>query len=188
VVCQNIHLACFLWLKKIHLNNFCASMLSATLTLTSFGHSPKLAPQLWNVCKHTFRSIRLNSFWTSSELWRFEYEDCASTSSHSNLNKFSTFIKMLSTTILWILGSGGVCELFSKKVILNFNSDRKCLDTSCPTLIASVIEHTSMFCDSRLIRFHVKHFLFKYHWILRLRNFIASLRMTVASEKSLSLY
>ena len=26
-----------------------------------------------------------------------------------------------------------------------------------PTLIASVIEHTSMFCDSRLIRFHVKH-------------------------------
>ena len=26
-----------------------------------------------------------------------------------------------------------------------------------PTLIASVIEHTSMFCESRLIRFHVKH-------------------------------
>ncbi|MBR4785978.1 MAG: VOC family protein [Fibrobacter sp.] len=25
------------------------------------------------------------------------------------------------------------------------------------TLIASVIKHTSMFCDSRLIRFHVKH-------------------------------
>lgn len=25
------------------------------------------------------------------------------------------------------------------------------------TLIASVIEHTNMFCDTRLIRFHVKH-------------------------------
>jgi hypothetical protein len=75
-----------MFFATLALTSFCASATSGGLNmkntqarsshsnLNNICASAKLAPQLWKICKHIFRSIQLNSF--------------------------STFIKMLSTYIL----------------------------------------------------------------------------------------